>query len=230
MTDSSTKNAPPATAVEEEGGGATKNEEANEIMNEKEERGRRVDENVVAVVVGGRAADSARKTPEKNTPERPQKLSPVRELSTGDFNRLFVKRANGDSSCVRVQNRYGKGMGHTIVLDFECASNGIGWEEPERVYVQGFREREDGTKMFNTMSLCKMIATNRLVFGSSIASCPFEVDPEPYTKQGYLYWVDALKHCYRQACAAAKDVERAALQLCDQDMKPTAIASRAETA
>jgi hypothetical protein len=176
------------------------------------------------------------KTPTENTAGSPQKLSPICKLAVGEFNRLFVRYANGEdggSSPVRVQNRYGKGMGHSIVLNFESGKNGIGWEEPGRVYMQGCREREDGVKATNTMSLCKMIVTNRLVFGSSIATCPFEVDPEPYTKQGYQYWVDAIKLCYLRASAAAKDVQLAAIQCCKQDVELLTItphASHTDTA
>ena len=148
--------------------------------------------------------DNASITPD-NTPctKEATPFDPRERLLPGETNR--VKLVSKSSEPVKVYNRFVKGMCGAVLLDLESESNGISWDRPSKIVVSIKHPTPCKPKTV-TIDLCKLIATNREVFGDDWSQCPFDIAREHYSKRGNQYWTNAFKHCYWMASNASKDV------------------------
>ena len=142
---------------------------------------------------------------------------PKAELTPGEMNR--VKLVSKNKKPVKVYNRFVRGMCGTVTIDLDNEGNGITWDRPRQIIVTIRNPSSSCKPKTVNLDLCKLIATNREVFGSDWTQCPFTVAGEHYSKRGRKYWENALKHCYWLASNAKKDVCMAARLMQDSELK-----------
>lgn len=128
---------------------------------------------------------------------------PAEDLRPGEMNTLIL-RSKSDKP-VQVYNRFVKGMCGTVLVDLTSENNGIRWDMPSQIIVT-LRSPCSLKSKTTSMALCKLIATNREIFGSTWRQCPLEPVYERYSSKGVEYWDNAMRHCYWSASNAGKDV------------------------
>lgn len=128
-------------------------------------------------------------------------LVPRVTLRPGERNVLVLARTDGSTTGVRVLNRFVPGMSQEVRVPLQSFQSGTCWEDNGRVamHTVGTGGNED------IVDLCKLIVTNRAVFGSSYADCPFRPCPAAYTVDGLTYWNRALQASYARAANARRD-------------------------
>ena len=149
-------------------------------------------------------------------------LDPRERLTPGEMN--HVKLVSKTNKPVKVYNRFVKGMCGAVHLDLESERNGISWDRPSKIVVSIKYPTPSKSKTV-TIDLCKLIATNREVFGDNWSQCPFDIAREHYSEKGNQYWNNAFKHCYWMALNAGKVAYMANSALKEKEQTTQALAS-----
>lgn len=128
-------------------------------------------------------------------------LAPRETLAPGECNVLVLVKKDGGKQDMRVVNRFVRGMSKDVVVPLQSFKSGIYWDNEQCVAIHTVAENGQTA----AVDLCKLIITNRPVFGQSYADCPVRPCPSAYTTEGIRYWDRVLQASYVQADNARRD-------------------------